>query len=569
MAEEKAPWDQKEETPPWGTEEEKFRPLGPAPGTEQAYEDFLNVGPIPTAGQMGRGVIKSIPPLAGAAGAILGGLSPVPGGAMIGAGLAATGGSYFKNMLEQYLLGDSKDGTDPHVEAFTEGLKNASLEAGGQILLNSLPKMLQKGGKGIYKRGTKAIDQKSIEMGKTPVSDDLIEANVWGGATSIEAQANKLADEFLLQRDAILKQGRKAGVEVSMDAAMAPARAKIAALKSNGDPVSLQIAAKFEKYVNALENMGAKESVNTLRELPVSGEFRSAQPGDVDYVPSTSGELPTKGKIIPSDYSPGKIIGSKNIPDNYVELPVQSTATNEGINYTGETSFKTPVTQKYTQNPPGASMVRETTPVYSPPTRIPEMFQPGKPLSITVESPLNESPRFYQKPPQIVLDTTERVPGVDVTRATKLKTAIRKIIPQSKFGAVAQTLPGQDLLKTMSGGLQAETEKALQKSLGLGDEFGGLNAKLGRLLTVKKKLSQEALKDTGGRILSGRDALWAVINPKLFALKKMVDVAGSAPKTGLGLGMFKAGKVAEQVATDPVWSRLMLEYGKDKFKGEE
>jgi hypothetical protein len=593
------------------------------PEYAQAKKDFLNFGPVPTAEGLTRSTIKSLPQAGGMAGAALGFLSPVPGGTMIGAGGGAVAGTYLKNLIEQYLLGDEKSSPEIHTEAFKTGLLNAITEGGSSILGRQTPEALTKLGKKIYKTGTGAIDALSHVKGKTPVSEDLIEAGVWGGAASIETQANKLAEDLLKQRDAILKGATKEGVEVSMKDAMAPARAKIAELRSLGGTDNLRVADAFEKRVRALERQDPvkpqqiivadafEKRVRPLKrqdpvkpqqiitELSQQGEFRGAQPGDVDYVPPTRGTLPIQGTVIPPTFKQGSQIGVLKTPTNYVELPTQAEPLSESINYTGETSFRTPVTTKYQQAPVGASAVSESVPVYAPPTRTPEMMQTRE-VPTTFESPLNESTRFYQKPGKSILMDVPGRPGVTPIKATKLKTSVGNTLPSSKFGVAAQTSEGQKLLGKIREGLQKTTEKSLVGRVetrnplapeaepiiiaddGLsftpkqeptfpappqkinenlyGDQLGEINAKLGRLLTVRRKLSQDAGKEVGGRIVSGKDIAAAALSPKALLMKKIWDMTGTAGPTGFGLGMYKAGKALQKIGSP--WDRMVIELNK-------
>jgi hypothetical protein len=321
-----------------------------------------------------------------------------------------------------------------------------------------------------------------------------------------------------------------------MKDSMAGARNKIAELRSTGNPDNLQIANAFEKRIRAIERLDARPSVPVVRDLPVQSRYTTG-----DVIKSTPQEkelivLPKQAK-----YTTGEVISSTPTEPGILELPV------------GQNQWEFP---KIGRKPEVAADILPPKVEYGPKGYIPQEEAAFMPREDIVEY----GPRGYiQNPPQKVYDMTEARPGVDVKGATKLKTSLRKSIPGTKFGQSAQTSEGQGLMKKMSAGVQKETEKAMQKGMGTGDQLAELNDKIGRILSSDKKLTSEAAKEELANLIKGFDIPIGIMSPKGLAIKKAIEYGtGTAAKTKGGLLLNKAGQKLSQ----PGWNRGLIELQK-------
>lgn len=115
-------------------------------GVEKPKESLL------TKSGLIKGALEALPMAGGMFGGALGLASPVPGGAVTGAGLGAAGGEALKQIGEKYLLDEEAKPLAERAKDITQqGLIGASGEMGGQIIGEVLPMI----GRGLKKAGTK------------------------------------------------------------------------------------------------------------------------------------------------------------------------------------------------------------------------------------------------------------------------------------------------------------------------------------------------------------------------------------------------------------------------------
>lgn len=133
--------------------------------------------------------------------------------------------------------------TDP-LTAVTKGVK--ALRPGSTLA--------EKGGEKLFKSGLKNVDKDLLEKGKAPVSDILFERGKAGSMKSLKGEAEKAADEFMVQRDRLYQAANDAGAVVDMSAVVKNAEKEIAKLKAN--PGTRDIAEKLTDYLNKYKGEG-------------------------------------------------------------------------------------------------------------------------------------------------------------------------------------------------------------------------------------------------------------------------------------------------------------------------
>lgn len=86
-----------------------------------------------------KGALGALPVAGGMIGGVLGIASPLPGGAIVGSGLGASGGEALKQIGEKYLLAEQPESMENRVtDILNQGLLGASQEMGSQILAKPL-----------------------------------------------------------------------------------------------------------------------------------------------------------------------------------------------------------------------------------------------------------------------------------------------------------------------------------------------------------------------------------------------------------------------------------------------
>lgn len=379
----------------------------------------------------------------------------------------------------------------------------------GRTLLNPVESTMQGTGKAIYKSGLKRIDQEALKYGKEPVSDLLLKEGVWGSAEGIQRQMDTLGERLLSERDAALQAAKERGVEVSMQEAMAPSRARVAQIRASQDPNLQPLADALEKKIKEYEvldrragytpiEVKPKEWVKT--DLPVQGEMTGGHT-PIEVVPGNQiiGELPVQAKY-------------QNTTQGLKESTVQG----------GEF-----VPQK------AASYFEEVAPQIKPGPTVPDQFVQKKPVT-----------GFYEEPTRIIPGkTVPDMPGVDPVRASGFKTTAGASIPDSAY-QMQQAGPINASKKEMQGGLREAIEQALEKDrTGSGKELKELNDKLGRILTTKEKQAMEAAKEGNKNLVTSVDPMVAIgMGPWAYAGKKAADIAKlTRTRTGVGKLLNRTG----------------------------
>jgi hypothetical protein len=122
--------------------------------------DYFKNKVLPTATQIGKQTLETLPETAGMiGGGMLGAVSPIPGGAIIGAGLGAAGGHEIKNLL---FGNQSRTPKEIALEDLSAGTWGAGAEIGGQLIGKALPPVIQ-ATKSIIKRGVSSAFGPSLD----------------------------------------------------------------------------------------------------------------------------------------------------------------------------------------------------------------------------------------------------------------------------------------------------------------------------------------------------------------------------------------------------------------------
>lgn len=378
--------------------------------------------------------------------------------------------------------------------------KAAALEKAAKVVNaidNPLASLSSSTGKKIYKSGLKAIDEEAIKYGKEPVSDLLMKEKVWGTTRSIGKQMDELGDRKLLERNSILKEATKAGAEVDMSEAMAPAMAKIADLKASGDPKKMILARRLQKEVDKYLALGAKEGESVIRELPRGMEM-----------------------------------GGGHTPVDFVDLPGVVSGEPSVMKKTGLDVAGGPITESVPQTLVSTGPTRNTIVGAT----VPDMPLPQAPLSF--------------------MDFTERMAGPTPIKASGMKTSLTGAIPDAMWRDSAIYGSAKEAEKSLGRGMKEAVEKSVGRASGKEKQelLKRTNAELGQILTTKEKQAIEASKAAKKDVISQVDALAASAGFWPFVYKKAAQTAQMPlVRTGVGLGLQSA---PWQMMIDPLSRRL-------------
>jgi hypothetical protein len=393
-------------------------------------------------------------------------------------------------------------------------------------------------GKKTYKSGLKRIDQEVEKYGKDPVSDILMEHNIWGNADTIAKKMSDLGEQKLAERNVILKDATKQGAEVSMKEAMAPVLAKVQELRLSKDPVMQGIAADLEKRANQYLALDAKEAEDFLRTLPVGGEHTPGY-SKVGFEFKEGQALP-KSDLVPGHTPVEKVPASEEL----VDLPTQAS-------------------QQYTTRPRSETgIVQEAGGFQKAAPTVPEHLAPSPENQAywqeRVTVPGETVPdKFVQKPEVTVIDKTERVAGPDPMTANKYKSSAYGIIPDNAWRDpnIYGQIKGAE--KALSGGLKSSIETSVGRTMGdaTAERLAKTNDELGRILTSKERASIEAAKEANKNTFTSIDGILMGNmlekglekgSPLMFGIKKLADAAKlTSVRTGAGRAM--TSKTAQKI----------------------
>lgn len=390
--------------------------------------------------------------------------------------------------------------TDPLMWAGAGTSKLAQAGKGGKMLevlnrvLNPAETFMEGGGRSLYKSGLNRIDEEARKFGKEPVSDVLMQNNIWGSHKSVHGQMDALGEQLLAERTKILKDATKAGGEVSMVDAMKPAMARIDEIRLSKNPALQPIADAMQSDVNKYLAIQGKPSEPMLRELPVGGEFH----------PSYSNV-----EINPRDWKLGDLPLPAGTESKFYNYPKGENAGAGGI-YSATGGKRVPVAPE---------MTIEETPRVIPGQTVPE--------------------KYTTKPPQVVYDMTNPVSGPTPLQGSDMKSSIQ--IPQSGWN-VDKSVTNQyvNADKTIKAGLRQATEDSVARSLGVGsaEDLKKLNDDLGRILTTKQKQAMVAAVEERKPLIGEVKAAVTAHNPLLGAAMYGAKFANSgAFRTGTGLAL--------------------------------
>jgi hypothetical protein len=114
----------------------------------QSPQDFYNQGQQTSGQGLLESGLSALPLMGTMAGGVAGAISPMPGGAVIGAGLGGAGGEALKQIGQKYLLGNEAAPLENRISDIAQqGLLGSEQEMGGQLLA----KPLQAAGEGLGK----------------------------------------------------------------------------------------------------------------------------------------------------------------------------------------------------------------------------------------------------------------------------------------------------------------------------------------------------------------------------------------------------------------------------------
>lgn len=258
------------------------------PTFKEGDGDWVDIPDEPQQGlgeKIVRGAANSLPIIGGLAGGVIGGAAggtagsivPFAGtaagaasGGAIGAGLGAGAGESAKNIIERYLLGDDKSGTNPAVDAAIAVKDGAMYEMGGQAVAKGLelakPYIAGKMDALGKKLGTVAEKFAENATGATgrqaeKFSDDagreLLDRGLIRFGDNAENIANRTAAE-LGKSTAVIDDSLRAldakGVTASADNVVTRLEQKISQLKS--DPSQADVVRKLEGIVEDIIQTG-------------------------------------------------------------------------------------------------------------------------------------------------------------------------------------------------------------------------------------------------------------------------------------------------------------------------
>jgi len=370
---------------------------------------------------------------------------------------------------------------------------------------------MEKAGTAAYKSGLKNLDMATARAEKAPVSDLLLKNGVWGNSQQVFDQMNELGKGLLAERNDILKRGTRAGAEVDMQRAMAPAQAYVDDLRKLNNPESKKLVDMMQSRINDYLGAGAKEPEQILRELPY-----------------TEPVTQTKFSQMPEALA--------------YDAPNEST----GALMQNKVTYRTDAKGKPIIN------------------TMPLKKMPGEPiLEPTIQDP--ERPRFDQKPDEIlglpvggqysqetkmaprvttVLDETERVPGPTPIQTTGWKTNAMNRVGEQGYDQFAKTSQGKAFEKALASGLRGSTAESIGEKLGpdAAVALNEKNANLGQILSSDEKAYQELEKEARKNGFTSVDGMLA-LHPGMLATKKIADAAkGTWMRTGTGLGLINAAQ---------------------------
>lgn len=127
-----------------------------------------------------------------------------------------------------------------------------------------------------------------------------------------------------------------------------------------------------------------------------------------------------------------------------------------------------------------------------------------------------------------VADRYRDVGKVSASQASQMKTNLYNALPDSVWGKMKATSPGNEALGKVSKAIKEATEEAVEQATGRGKQLMSVNDELGTLLTGRRAMSQEAAKEVNKRYVTAIDAMIAGSgNWAMLTTKKTSDIAFS------------------------------------------
>lgn len=450
--------------------------------------------------------------------------------------------------------------------ALKEGAKGTSAVSKAiDVATSPIKTLVPPVGKSIYKSGLKKIDQEAAKMGKEPVSDLLLQEGITGSADSIFKQMNELGEKLLAERNKILQWGTNVGAEVSMEKAMAPALAKAAEIRKNGDPALQPLADALEATAKKYLEQGAKPAYSEVKITPPSEVVGSLPRGGVYQGAHTPIEIIPPKEVLGSLPQPGQWSGARSnveiIPPLLDVAPVPSGLDPYAalIGYPGKKAELPQMSVLRTEK--GKTIRGETLPddIFTPKPEVPFYdVIPGevipKPTVPDKFTQLPEVPTYERIPGETIPGKTfEAVPGPDPLKASGWKTSLYNMFPESVWKDPSIYGSARSAEKTLSGGMKTAVEDAIEKALGKAqaEKVADLNEKLGQILTTKERQAAEAAKEmnkplvtqvTGGMAGAIKGSQNAAVKEALLSSligKELVRALQFTwPKTKIGKSMY-------------------------------
>lgn len=196
-------------------------------------------------------------------------------------------------MLDPSLGGAAQAITDPSMYL---GMGEAALAAKGlpmaaktvgmvDSVANPLSLLTKKLGKVAYESPLLPLEQQAARKGKDSVAQTLYEGKVTN-PRNLPADAQGVVDNLMDQRDQILNQAGQAGGVASMETAVAPLKAKIAAIRATQDPAQQAIADKMQARLD--EYLAVEKGTPGAPGSPARTETVSSPILDANGQPYTS-----------------------------------------------------------------------------------------------------------------------------------------------------------------------------------------------------------------------------------------------------------------------------------------
>jgi hypothetical protein len=459
-------------------------------------------------------------------------------------------------------------------------------------------------GKSIYKSGLKSIDQQAMKYGKEPVSDTLMKYGISGSAESIYKQMDDLAETLVGQQKDILSRATQAGGQANMSKAMQGTIDKIAELRATKDPMLQPVADALEaevvKYTKLDPRLVPAPNAEYLSKAKTFDAEKAKYLEDVSNYRKARNEYKKAGatetqNILPGQTDIGQRAGTvqEQIPligediamkaEQVVQDPFQYSLTDipqKTVNVKGgRSTMKKDNTKKLT------SELMNQEPKFGYQQLKIENVAPSEIEKALVELPgIKQAPEGFQtsmllepptKPtrpraPEMPMQLT---PGINPEQISKMKTSIYEALPKGAYQEMVSTAMGvsPQLTKgkrTMAQGLKTETEDAVGRVLGAGEQakLVDLNKELGQVLTSKDKQMTEAFKEANKNAFTSVDAVLAASQiPKdqanwwLLGLKKAADIAKmTGPRTNVGKGLYKFGTSGAPASAADIYLRRNL-----------